>query len=213
MGHRVVRSWAVVVSAVAVVAALAGCSGAMTAATSAEPESTGSTSPATAPSAPAPTSTPVAVDPADYMISPQQMSEQAGDSGLTVASFDAGRGLMHCGIYSNWWTSDHTSPARIRMFGCRMESGYTFTYPQVDNPGGVGGCPSGFTVTGDAAPSVLCNSGLVFFSELQTSKTLPAGASLTFDDVTCTGTLQGVRCVAADSGHGFELSPSAYQLF
>jgi len=148
------------------------------------------------------------VDPEDYPVDTRGM----GSSPLHGASFDAPDRDMHCGIYDNWWV-DVDNDVRGLMFGCRMETGYTFTYPTIPNRPDIGGCPSGFTVTQDEPTKVLCNSGMVFASEMQTAKQLLAGQRIVYAGVQCEGMTDGIRCINLHSGHGFTLTPSDYTLF
>lgn len=120
---------------------------------------------------------------------------------------------MHCGIYTNWWTSQTDHNARGLMFGCRMEQGYTFNYPSISNEPPIGGCPSGFTVTEDQSPKVLCSSGQVFASEIGTANTLETDERLVYAGIQCDGLEDGVRCTNLASTHGFTLTSSAYTLF
>jgi hypothetical protein len=187
---------------------LSGC-----AAVSAAPADAAASTPATPQTGPPEASTPVptmtVVDPAGFPI------DMGGNSGapLLGVSFDAPNPNMHCGIYTNWWTDVTDHNVRGLMFGCRMEQGYTFTYPPIVNKPPIGGCPSGFTVIEDQAPEVLCNSGQVFASEIETANTLKTGQRLVDAGVQCDGLDDGVRCVNLTSTHGFTLTPSAYTLF
>lgn len=173
--------------------------------------STTATSQASTPEAstPVPTPTMTVVAPADF---PIDMGSNSGAPLLGV-SFDAPNPNMHCGIYTNWWTDESDINVRGLMFGCRMEQGYTFSYPPIVPQPPIGGCPSGFTVTEDQAPKVLCNSGQVFASEIGTAATLKAGQRLVEAGVQCDGLEDGVRCTNLASTHGFTLTPSAYTLF
>jgi hypothetical protein len=143
-------------------------------------------------SSPTPTPTPLvsgaAVDPGAYA--------QGDDRTIW---FDSPSGNIQC-IYLLYRTAEG--------WGCTVRQ-LTITLPVSD-----GDCPSGVTTgfwvavsEGSFSPEPSCSA--VF----DAAPVLPYGSSLTYNDMACDSTEDGVRCASVTSGHGFRLSRSDYELF
>lgn len=113
--------------------------------------------------------------------------------------FDSPSGNIHC-VYLLYRTAE--------AWGCNARQ-LTITLPATD-----GDCPRGMTTgfwvgvaEGSFSPEPSC------VDVFDAAPVLPDGSSLTYNDMACDSTEDGVRCESVTSGHGFRLSRSDYELF
>lgn len=123
---------------------------------------------------------------------------------------------MKCGIYDDWDVyvpSKGTTEPGV-YYGCRIEPGANrFVYPKVDdNPGDIGGCPSGFAAAAGQAVVALCNSGQVFSSETGRPTVLLPGEGVRFAGIECIALAVGMSCTETATGHGFRVTLDDFSL-
>jgi hypothetical protein len=180
--------------ALVVAVCLAGCvgtpapSGPPTAApvTTPSPDSSATDSPEPT-TAPAVTGTPA--DPEPYLTGDDQ-----------TLAFDSPSGNIQC-VYQLYGDSEG--------WGCSLRE-QNVVLPPPDPASDCGGSATGFWVgvsTGSYVPEPSC------FGIYETKPVLPYGSSMTYHDMACDSTEDGVRCVSLTSGNGFQLSRSDYELF
>lgn len=185
---------------------LAGCTPVVT--PSPSPTGISPTSEPTPTAAPDPTPSEsyVAVDPSSYPY----------PDWATGVAFSSPSGNIHCGYEQS------TAPRAYEIGGCAAEVA-EFTFPELA-PGEEAACTSsnsqtwggGFTLF-DGVVAVQCRNGggLFWPGELEgyESPVLPYGHSITFGDMICESSEDGMTCRSLTSGHGFRLSRSDYELF
>lgn len=122
---------------------------------------------------------------------------------------------MKCGIYDDRnLYDDSTGTHSVGVYyGCRIEYGANrFTYPPVDNPGDIGGCPSGFAAAAGHAATALCNSGQVFTSETESATVLMPGNGVRFAGIECVALTAGMSCTETATAHGFRVTLDDFSL-
>jgi hypothetical protein len=189
------RGWliGVLVSA----ALLTGCA-ATPGADTPSPSATASVTPT-----PTPTNATAAVDPAGYLLPPDEFGD-----GTKGVRFTAGGSALQCAIFDPVPGADTAYPSP--HFGCEVSvEGYP--YPPIT--GGLSDTANALVSRGHekAAPLIVTDAT---FSGNTPAPALAAGTSLTWSTVTCTAlAADEVRCVDATSGHGMRVSVRDYDLF
>jgi hypothetical protein len=134
-----------------------------------------------------------------------------GDIPPTGVEFDSPSRNIHCGFYD--FNNDVVAP----YWGCTI-SEFTYAFPEPQTPGEIE-CASevfwggGFIVDEAGTVSVRCGGGVEFGGEYRDVPTLGYGSTLTFGDMTCDSSEDGMRCYSISTGHGFQLSRSDYEVF
>lgn len=175
-----------------------------------------STPVAVATTTPTPTPTQPAVqwqDAESWIITPSEMLPEHLPHGPSWVT--AGGHLM-CGVYDDMPEQvKGDDPTRV-FYGCRIDQlASTFTYPDFEDEskGMIGGCPSGFRARAGDVPAPLCNSGVVFASEVIRTNVLHPGQGVRFAGIECVATGDdAMECTEPATAHGFRASLSDYAL-
>lgn len=197
------KSWGALATVLAVCVVLNGCAGATPVAPDEASPSAAAPSLPTA-STPEPTATPsplASADPADFA---------PVDFGTGVVFNSPDRNLA-CGILS---VGDDAGPS---LWGCAItEQEWAFSTADPSDfcfdsqvP-----CGRGIEALGSDEPHPRKRGDAAFESEYSsTTRELPIGSSLTFDDVQCDSTESGITCSHLVSGHGFTISRTSNEIW
>lgn len=115
-------------------------------------------------------------------------------------AFDSPSGNIRC-VYQLY--------ANHEGWGCNLRE-QDVVLPAPDPESDCDGSATGFWVgvaNGTYVPEPSC------FGVFDAQPALAYGSSLTYHDMACDSTEDGVRCVSLTSGHGFQLSRSDYEVF
>jgi hypothetical protein len=163
---------------------------------------------------PSPTETVIATPdpPALEAVDPATFATVLTVGGSQGVDFDSADRRLHCGIFDPY-LPDFPDESEVPYVGC-VSNDLDFALPDVtwvdgDWPG------NGIGVRGDepAAVVLYTDAGFAGADGESQVRTLTSGQSLSWSSVTCISEGPAVRCTNSASGHGFELSPSAYEVF